>query len=175
MLSTVVLIHSSPFWHSELHPLMTSSHHLLSSCTNTRLGPPFLPEFATPIWQPSRFMNELLPTLMPPSHRQTNYTNPLAPLYASQPVLMYNILYKIWIHATVVCILLKDSYQVCASNGVVYCLTRRHLPEHSVKPTDTTSDIITATQQAPARPHISAPLLHPSSLHNYLSLHLLHQ
>ena len=35
--------------------------------TSARLGPPFLPEFATPIQQPSRFANELMPTLMPPS------------------------------------------------------------------------------------------------------------
>ena len=58
---------------------MPSSHHLLSSCTNTRLGPPFLPEYTTLTQQPSRFINELMPALMPPSHRQTNDANPLHP------------------------------------------------------------------------------------------------
>ena len=79
VLSTVVPDHSLPFWHSELHPLMPSSCHLLSSCANARFGPPFLPEFATPIWQPSRIVNELMPTLMPPSHMQTNNANLLNP------------------------------------------------------------------------------------------------
>ena len=79
MLSTVVPTHSSPVWYSELHPSMPSSHYLLSSCTNARLGPPFLPEFATLIQLPSRFMNKLMPTTMPPSHRQTNDANPLHP------------------------------------------------------------------------------------------------
>ena len=79
VLSTAAPTHSSPFWCSKIHPLMPSSCHLLSSCTNARLGPPFLPEFATPIQQPPRFMNKLMPTPMPPSHRQTNDANPLHP------------------------------------------------------------------------------------------------
>ena len=54
---------------------MPSSHCLLSSCTNARLGPPFLPKFATLTQQPSRFVNELMPALMPPSHRQANDAN----------------------------------------------------------------------------------------------------
>ena len=47
--------------------------------TKARFGPPFLPEFATLIWQPSRFVNELMPALMPPSHRQTNAADLLYP------------------------------------------------------------------------------------------------
>ena len=86
VLSTVVLTHSLPLWCSELHPLMPSPHHLLSSCTNARLGPPFLPEFATPIWQPSRFMNGLSPAPMPPSHRQTNDDKPLHPCMLVSPL-----------------------------------------------------------------------------------------
>ena len=86
VLSTVVPTQSLPFWHSELHPSITSSHHLLSSCTNARLGPPFLPESATPTQQPSRFMNELIPTPMPPSHRQTNDANPLHPCMPASPL-----------------------------------------------------------------------------------------
>ena len=86
VLSTVALNHSSPFWHSELHPSMPSSHHLLSSCTNARLGPPFLPESATLTWQPSRFMNKLMPAPMPPSHRQTNDANLLHPCMLASPL-----------------------------------------------------------------------------------------
>ena len=78
-LSTVVLTPSLPFWCSELDPLMPSSYNLLSSCTNARFGPPFLPELATLIQQPSRFVNKLMPSLMPPSHRQTNAADLLHP------------------------------------------------------------------------------------------------
>ena len=97
----------------------------------------------------------------------------LAPLYASQPIAMYDTLCKIWIPATVVHVMLKDSYQVHTSNGMVYCCMRQHLPECSVKPTDTTSNVTSATLQAPANSHISQ-CLHPPSLHNCCSLCLLH-
>ena len=86
VLSTVVPTPSSPFWCSELHPSMPRPHHLLSSCTNARLGPPFLPEFATLTWQPSRFMNKLMPAPMPLSSRQTNDANPLHPYMPASPL-----------------------------------------------------------------------------------------
>ena len=54
--------------------------------TNARLGPPFLQEFETLIWQPSTFMNEFRPTLMPPSHRQTSNANPLHPCMLVSPL-----------------------------------------------------------------------------------------
>ena len=57
----------------------------------------------------------------------------LAPLYAGHPVAMYNTLKKIWVPATVICILSQDSYQVCTSNGSTYCHMCRHLHECSVK------------------------------------------
>ena len=44
----------------------------------------------------------------------------LAPVYAHQPIAMYDTLCKSWIPATVVHALPKDSYQVHTSNGVVY-------------------------------------------------------
>ena len=75
---------------------------------------------------------------------------------------MYDTLHKIWIPATVVHVMPKDSYQVHTSNGMVYCCTRQHLCECSVKSTDTTSDVTIATLQAPARPCISAPLPAPT-------------
>ena len=55
---------------------LPSPAELLYQCP---IRPPFLPESATQTWQPSRFMNELMPTLMPLSHRQTNDANPLHP------------------------------------------------------------------------------------------------
>ena len=79
MLSTVVLICSSPFWHSKLLQSMPSSHHLLSSYTNASLGPPFLPKSATLTQQPSNFTNGLIPTLMPSRHRWINTANLLHP------------------------------------------------------------------------------------------------
>ena len=50
------------------YPLMPSSHHLLSFCTNANLEPS-LPKSATLTWQPSKFMNGLLPVLTPSNHR----------------------------------------------------------------------------------------------------------
>ena len=41
----------------------------------------------------------------------------LLPLYASQPVAMYDTLQKIWVPATVIRVLPGNSYQVCTSNG----------------------------------------------------------
>ena len=61
----------------------------------------------------------------------------LAPLYAGQPVATYNTLQKIWVPATVICILPWNSYQVCTSNGSTYHCAWRHLCECSVKATDT--------------------------------------
>ena len=86
VLSTVAPTHSLPFWFSKLHSLMPSSHHLQSSCADARLGPPFLPEFATLILQPSRFANKLMPAQMPPSHRQTNDANLLHPCMSASPL-----------------------------------------------------------------------------------------
>ena len=65
---------------------MPSSHHQLSSCTNARLGPPFLPESATLTLQPSRFVNELMHAPMPPSHRQTYNANLLHPCMPATPL-----------------------------------------------------------------------------------------
>ena len=56
----------------------------------------------------------------------------LAPLYAGQPVAMYDTLRKIWVLATVIHVLPWNSYQVCTSNGFTYHHTWRHLHEHSV-------------------------------------------
>ena len=78
----------------------------------------------------------------------------LAPLYAGQPVAMYDTLCKIWVPTTVVHVLPKDNYQVYTSNGTVYHCTRWHLHEHSVKPADTVPDATTTTLQAPDRPCI---------------------
>ena len=86
----------------------------------------------------------------------------LASLYAGQPIAMYDTLHKIWIPATVVFVLPKDSYQVHTSNGMVYCHMRWHLWECSVKPTDTTSDFATATPQVHVRPCISVPMPAPT-------------
>ena len=79
VLCTVVPICSLLSWHSELFQLMPSSHHLLSSCTNASLGPPFLPKSTTLTQQPSKFMNRWLPTPTPPNHGLINTANLLHP------------------------------------------------------------------------------------------------
>ena len=79
VLNTAVLISSFPSWCSELLQSMPSSHHLLSSCTNTSLGPPSLPKSATLTQQPSKLMKGLLPALTPSDHRLINTANLLHP------------------------------------------------------------------------------------------------
>ena len=74
-----------------------------------------------------------------------------APLYAGQLVATYDTLQKIWVPATVICILPWNSYQVCTSNGSTYCHAWRHLHEHSVKAADTVPSGTTATLQALTR------------------------
>ena len=80
----------------------------------------------------------------------------LAPLYAGKPVAMYDTLRKIWIPATVICVLPWNSYQVHTSNGSTYYHTWRHLCECSVKAVNTVPSGTTATPQAPTRHCFSA-------------------
>ena len=96
----------------------------------------------------------------------------LAPLYAGQPVATYNTLRKIWVPATVICILPRSSYLVHTSNGSTYRRMQRHLCECSVKAADTVPSGTTATLQAlsshcflvahPASP-APAPCMQPTS------------
>ena len=96
----------------------------------------------------------------------------LVPLYAGQPVATYDTLRKIWVPATVICILPRSSYLVCTSNGSTYCCMWRHLCECSVKAADTVPSGTTATPQAlsshcflvahPASP-TPAPCMQPTS------------
>ena len=67
---------------------------------------------------------------------------------------MNNTLCMTWVPTTVVCVLPKDSYQVHTRDGTVYCHTRQHLCECSVKPAGTVPDATTTTLQASARPHV---------------------
>ena len=98
----------------------------------------------------------------------------LAPLYAGQPIAMYNTLRKIWIPVTVIHALPWASYQVHTSNGSTYHCMWRHIWEHSVRPVDTV--------WAPQLPHWRPPLgiapqqhsLHHLHLHSTCSLCLLH-
>ena len=113
--------HSSPSWHSKLLQLVPSSHHLLSSCTNTSSGPPSLPKSATLTQQPSKFVNRCATHSDTFRSQADKHCKSLATLYAGQPVAMYDTLCKIWVSTTVVHVLPKDSYQVCTSDGTVYC------------------------------------------------------
>ena len=77
----------------------------------------------------------------------------LAPLYAGHLVAMYDTLRKIWVPATVICVLPQNSYQVCTSNGSTYCCMWRHLHEHNVNAVDTVPSGTTATPQVPTQHH----------------------
>ena len=80
----------------------------------------------------------------------------LAPLYAGQPVATYDTLRKLWVPATVICILPQNSYLVCTSNGSTYCRMHRHLHECSVKAANTVPSGTTATLQALSSHHFLA-------------------
>ena len=80
----------------------------------------------------------------------------LVPLYAGQPVAMYDTLRKIWVPATVIHVLPQNSYQVHTSNGSTYYHMWRHLHECSVKAGDTVPSGTTTTLQALTRHHFSA-------------------
>ena len=80
----------------------------------------------------------------------------LVPLYAGQPVAMYDTLWRIWVPATVICILPQNSYQVCTSNGSTYHCTWRHLCECSVKVVNIGSSDTTATPQVLTWQHFLA-------------------
>ena len=84
------------------------------------------------------------------------WSKTLAPLYAGQPVATYNTLQKIWVPATVICILPWTSYLVHTSNGSTYCRAWRHLCECSIKAANTVPSGTTATPQALSRPHFLA-------------------
>ena len=89
----------------------------------------------------------------------------LAPLYAGQPDATYDTLQKIWVPATLICILPQNSYQVHTSNGSTYCRAWRHLCECSVKAANTVPSDTTATLQALTR-HcflVAQPALPPPS------------
>ena len=90
----------------------------------------------------------------------------LVPLYAGQQVAMYDTLQKIWVPATVTCILPQNSYQVCASNGSTYHCAWGHLCKHSVKAANTVPSGTTATLQALTRHCFLAaqPALPPPAL-----------
>ena len=136
---------------------MPSSHHLLSSCTNASLGLPSLPKSATLTQQPLQVC-EWIATHSDTFRSQADKDcKSLAPLYAGQPVAMYDALHNIWVPTIVVHVLPKDSYQAHTSDGTVYHSIRWYLCEYSVKPADSVPDATTTTPQAPARPHISVP------------------
>ena len=80
----------------------------------------------------------------------------LVPLYAGQPVATYDTLQRIWVPATVICILPQSSYLVHTSNGSTYCCTWRHLCECSVKVANTVPSGTTATLQALSSHHFLA-------------------
>ena len=97
----------------------------------------------------------------------------LVPLYAGQPVAMYDTLRKIWVPATVTLVLPQNSYQVCTSKGSTYCQMWRHLHECSVKAVNTVPSGTTATPQALTRHHFSVaqPALPPTCTMHAAHIH----
>ena len=57
------------------------------------------------------------------------HSEQLAQVYSGQPIATFDTLRKIWIPTTVVCILLKDSYQMHTANGTIYHHARHHIWE----------------------------------------------
>ena len=98
----------------------------------------------------------------------------LAALYAGQPIAMYDTIWKIWVPATVICVLPQNSYQVCTSNGSIYHSMWRHLCECSVKTVNTAPSGTTATLQALTRHCFSVAQPALPHLHCTCSPHPLH-
>ena len=92
----------------------------------------------------------------------------LMPLYAGQPVAMYDTIWKIWVPASMICVLPQNSYQVHTSNGPTYHHMWRHLCECSVKAVDTVPGGTTATLQAPIRHHFSVVQPAPPPLEQHM-------
>ena len=94
------------------------------------------------------------------------HSKTLVPLYAGQPVAMYNTLRRIWVPATVIHVLPWNSYQVWTSNGSTYHCTWRYC-ECSVKAVDTVPSGTTATLQALTRHHflVAQPALPQPAQH----------
>ena len=70
--NTVVLTHSSPCWHSKLHPLTPSFHLQQSCCTNANSEQPFQPRYTKMTHQPYKSVSRLAHTLRLLNHRLTN-------------------------------------------------------------------------------------------------------
>ena len=98
--------------------------------------------------QPHKSMNRSMHSSESAKSQADKCSKTLAPLYAGQPVATYDTLQKMWVPATVICILPWNSYLVCTSNGSTYHHTWRHLHECSVKAADTVPSGTTATLQA---------------------------
>ena len=141
---------------------MPSSHHLLSSCTNTSLGPPSLPKSTTLTQQPLKFMNGLLSTPTPTNYRLINTASLLHPCMLVSQLSHMMLFARYGSPLPWYMSYMSDSYQVCTSDGTVYHYMRWHLHECRVKPADTVPDATAATPQAPARPHVSMPQSAPA-------------
>ena len=67
--------------------------------------------------------------------------------YTDQSITTLDTQRKIWIPATVVCVLPEDSYQVCIANWTTYHHSREHLQEHSVRCHDVVLEAPSATSE----------------------------
>ena len=115
---------------------MPNFPHPLRCCTTTRYIPPYHLGSAILTKQPYRFKSTLSTGLSMPRPYADKCSKQFAPFDASQPIGTFDTLRKIWIPTTVVHILPKNSYQVHTANGTIYCHTRCHLWECSVRCND---------------------------------------
>ena len=90
------------------------------------------------------------------------HSKKLAPFYAGRPIATVDTLRKIWIPATVVNVLPKNSYQVCTANGTIYHHTRCHLQECSFRCYDAGSKAPSATLEQ-AHTRFPRPLPQPAT------------
>ena len=174
MPSTVVPICSYPPGTLKLLQLMPSSHHLLSSCTNSSLGPQFLPKSATLTQQPSKVMNRLLPSLTPSNHKLINTANLLHPymLVSQLPCMTpfarfgsplqwytsYTRTATMYVPEMVLPTAAQDDTNVNTVSSLLTLFQMPQQPHHGLLP----------------EPMSSCHSLHLPSLHSQCSLHLLH-
>ena len=159
MPSTVVQIQGLHCSTSRPPQMMQKFPHPLRCCTTVRYIPPYHLGSVILTQQPYGFKSTLR-IMLSMASPLLMYSKQLALFYAGQPISTFDTLRKIWITATVVCVLPKNSYQVHTANGTIFCHTRCHLWECSVRCNETEPKAPSAILEQ-AHTRFSRPLPQP--------------
>ena len=121
--------------------------YTLRCCTTARYIPPYHLGSTILTQQPYRFKSILRSKAELAESYADKHSKQLPPFYPGQPIATFDTLRKIWIPTTVVHVIPKNSYQVCTANGTIYCYTKCHLWECSVRYNDADPKAPSATSE----------------------------